>query len=156
GEIFFGEFLQPFSRDVCFDRMIERFQPFEHVAEHAIKFVEIALILHQRRARKIIKVLHPARGQVNINRLHQREIYAQRHRHACTLELFEESNKHTRQFALAMASVKRITLRPGWGKCSMYPRDKAFLSRWVAAIVCWLLLQAPAFWNGFPLLQYDT
>jgi hypothetical protein len=38
----------------------------------------------------------------------------------------------------------------------MYLRDKAFLSGSASAIVCWLLLQAPALWNGFPLLQYDT
>jgi hypothetical protein len=38
----------------------------------------------------------------------------------------------------------------------MYLRDKAFLSRSIAAVVSWLFLQAPAIWNGFPLLQYDT
>src|SRR6478752_4221418 len=38
----------------------------------------------------------------------------------------------------------------------MYLRDNAFLPRWIAAGGSWLLLQAPALWNGFPLLQYDT
>jgi hypothetical protein len=38
----------------------------------------------------------------------------------------------------------------------MYLRDNAFLPRWIAAGASWLLLQAPAVWNGFPLLQYDT
>ena len=33
---------------------------------------------------------------------------------------------------------------------------RAFLLRWIAAGGSWLLLQAPAVWNGFPLLQYDT
>jgi len=38
----------------------------------------------------------------------------------------------------------------------MYLRDNVFLPRWIAAGGSWLLLQAPALWNGFPLLQYDT
>ncbi|MGA8961027.1 MAG: hypothetical protein WB475_12550, partial [Pseudolabrys sp.] len=38
----------------------------------------------------------------------------------------------------------------------MYLRDNAFLPRWITAGASWLLLQAPALWNGFPLLQYDT
>src|SRR4029079_2783504 len=36
----------------------------------------------------------------------------------------------------------------------MLPRDRAL---WALVIVlCLLLLTAPAIWNGFPLLQYDT
>src|SRR4029077_8563274 len=156
GEIFFGELLQPFSRNLGLDRAIERFQPFEHVAEHAIELVEVALVFHQRRARQVIKILHPARGQVGVHGLHQREIFAQRHRNAGAFEFGEECNEHARQFALARVSVKRVTLRSGPGNSFMYLRDNAFLPRWIAAGGSWLLLQAPALWNGFPLLQYDT
>jgi hypothetical protein len=38
----------------------------------------------------------------------------------------------------------------------MYRREKAFQPRLLAAVASWILLQAPAVWNGFPLLQYDT
>ncbi|HUL87542.1 MAG TPA: hypothetical protein VLU23_05095 [Pseudolabrys sp.] len=38
----------------------------------------------------------------------------------------------------------------------MYSRNGAFQPQSFAAIASWLLLQAPAIWNGFPLLQYDT
>ncbi|MGB2659960.1 MAG: hypothetical protein WBC84_17145, partial [Pseudolabrys sp.] len=38
----------------------------------------------------------------------------------------------------------------------MYRRNWAFQPQSFAAIASWLLLQAPAIWNGFPLLQYDT
>ncbi|MGC2114553.1 MAG: hypothetical protein WA656_08535 [Pseudolabrys sp.] len=38
----------------------------------------------------------------------------------------------------------------------MYRRNSAFQPQSFAAIASWLLLQAPAIWNGFPLLQYDT
>jgi hypothetical protein len=34
--------------------------------------------------------------------------------------------------------------------------SKAFRPQSFAAVASWLLLQAPAIWNGFPLLQYDT
>jgi hypothetical protein len=36
------------------------FQPFENVTEHAIKLVDIALVLHQRGARQIVKVVNAA------------------------------------------------------------------------------------------------
>ncbi len=36
----------------------------------------------------------------------------------------------------------------------MHARDRALGA--LASLVCVLLLLAPALWNGFPLLQYDT
>src|SRR4029079_2175311 len=40
------------------------------------------------------------------------------------------------------------------GRILMLPRDRAL---WALVIeLCLLLLTAPALWNGFPLLQYDT
>src|SRR5262249_38324697 len=60
----------------------------------AVELVEIALILDQRRARQIVEVLDPATGEVLLHRLHQREIFAQRHRHAGGFELMEEGDEH--------------------------------------------------------------
>ena len=70
------------------------FEPLEHVAEHAVELVEVALVLDQRGARQIVEVLDPARGEVLVHRLHQREIFAQRHRHAGGLEIMEEGDEH--------------------------------------------------------------
>ena len=72
----------------------EHFEPLEHVAEHAVELVEIALVLHQRGARQIVEILDPARGEIGLHRLHQREVFAQRHRHAGGFELVEEGDEH--------------------------------------------------------------
>jgi hypothetical protein len=67
------------------------------VAEDAIELVEIALVLDQRGARQIVEVLDPAAGEVLLHRLHQREIFTQRHRHTGRFQLVEEANKHQRR-----------------------------------------------------------
>ena len=69
-------------------------ETFEDVAEHAVELVEIALVLHQRRAREIIEILDPPAGEVLLHRLHQREVFAQRHRHAGGFQLMEEGREH--------------------------------------------------------------
>src|SRR5262249_10239812 len=94
GEIFFGELLEPLGRDLGGERVAHQLQPLEHVAEDAVELVEIAFVLHQRRAREIIEVLDPAAGAVLLHRLHQREIFAQGPRHAGGFELVEEGNEH--------------------------------------------------------------
>jgi len=38
------------------------------VAEHLVEFVEVALVLHQRRACKIVEVLDLAVGEVRLQR----------------------------------------------------------------------------------------
>ena len=60
GEIFFRELLEPLDRDFRRERLLDEIEAFEHVAEHAIELVEIALVLHQRRARQIVEILDPA------------------------------------------------------------------------------------------------
>jgi hypothetical protein len=64
------------------------------VSEHAVELVEIALVLHQRRAREIVEILDPPVGQILLHRLHEREVFAQRHRQAGPFELMEESGEH--------------------------------------------------------------
>ena len=62
--------------------------------EDAVELVEIALVLHQRRARQVIEILDLARGKIRLHRLHQRQIFAQRHRHAGGFEFLEEGDEH--------------------------------------------------------------
>ena len=95
GEIFLGELLQPLGRDLGLGRVGQQFEPLEHVAEHAVELVEIALVLHQRRARQVIEVLDPAAGEIGLHRLHQRQIFAQRHRHAGAFQLVEKGDEHS-------------------------------------------------------------
>ena len=95
GEIFVGELLQPLGRN--FGRRapsLQQLEALEHVAEHAVELVEVALVLHQRGARQIIEILDAAAGEVGLHRLHQRQIFAQRHRHAGGLQLVEEGDEH--------------------------------------------------------------
>ena len=106
GEIFLGELLQPLGRDFGRERLAHQFEALEDVAEHAVELVEIALVLHQRRARQIVEVLDPAAGEIGVHRLHQRQIFAQRHRHAGGFQLVKEGDEHAR------LTFRRATIRP--------------------------------------------
>ena len=94
GEIFFRELLEPLDGDFGSQRVLDEIEALEDVAEHAIELVEIALVLHQRRARQIIEILDTADGDILLHRLHQRQVFAQRHRHAGGFELMEEGREH--------------------------------------------------------------
>ena len=76
GEVFFRKLLQPFGGNVrLLHRVQQAFQPLEHGAEDAIELVEVALVLHQRGAGEVIKILHGLIGEVGVERLHQRQIF---------------------------------------------------------------------------------
>ena len=94
GEKFLGQRAQPLFGDLRDLRCIERFQPLEHMAEDAVEFVEIALVLHQRRARQIIELIDLHIDHVMRQRIHQREIFLQRHRDARGAKLVEELEEH--------------------------------------------------------------
>ena len=85
------------------------FEALEHVAEDPVEAVEIAFVLHQRRAGEIVEILDAPAGEVLVHRLHQREIFAQRHRDARLLQLVKESRKHILAFALRVRPVKRAS-----------------------------------------------
>src|SRR5262249_38522764 len=85
--------------------IIERFQSLEDMAERAIEFVQIALVLHQCRAREKIEILNLAQGEIGLHSLHQGKIFAQRHGHARLLQLLEESNEHKPASLAALAAV---------------------------------------------------
>jgi hypothetical protein len=97
GQILLGELFQPFRRDFRRRGLAHQFEALEHVAEHAIELVEIALILHQRGAREIVEVVDATRREVGVHRFHQRQIFAQRHRDAGGLELMQERDEHDRR-----------------------------------------------------------
>jgi hypothetical protein len=81
-------------------------RPLEHGTEHAIELVEVALILHQSSAGEVIEVLHRLLGEVGVQRLHQRQIFAQGHRDLRIAERREELQKHGIQIARRAAGVK--------------------------------------------------
>ncbi|OIQ70482.1 hypothetical protein GALL_479070 [mine drainage metagenome] len=107
GEVFFGEFLQPFGGNVRLLHGVEQaLEPLEHGAEHPIELVEIALVLHQRSARQVIEILHRLLREVGVERLHQRQVFAQGHRDLGVAQRCEELQEHGSQIARPSASVK--------------------------------------------------
>ena len=154
GEVFLGELLQPLGRNVGRERLLHQFEALEHMAEHAVELVEVALVLHQRRARQIVEILDAAAGEVGLHRLHQRQVFAQRHRHAGGFQLMEEGDEHRSKSVLQCndpavshraVNQRRLESRSDTG---------AFHVR--RPLASTLVLLAPALWNGYPLLQYDT
>ncbi len=67
GEEAVGEALQPVVRDVVrlFSR---RFEALEDVAENPVELVEVALVLHQRRAREVVEFLRRALDHLAVHR----------------------------------------------------------------------------------------
>ena len=107
GEIFLRELLQPLLGNLGLVHRIEQvLQPLEHGAEHAVELVEIALVLHQRGARQIVEILHRLVGEVGVQRLHQRQIFAQGHGDLRVAQRCEELQKHGLQIARRQAQVK--------------------------------------------------
>jgi hypothetical protein len=102
-EIFLDQSLEPFRRNFGSRSLLHNFETAKHVAENAIELVEIALVLHQRGARQIVEALDLARGQILRHRLHQGEIFAQRHRDAGRSQFLEEGDEH---FVAPAASPK--------------------------------------------------
>ena len=109
GEVFLGELLQPFGGNVRLLHGVEQaLQPLEHGAEHAVELVEIALVLHQRRAGQVIEILHRLLGEVGVERLHQRQIFAQGHRDLRVAQRCEELQEHGLQIARRDRDVKGL------------------------------------------------
>ena len=78
---FFRQGFQPVFGNFGNLAFAKAFQPFEHLAEHAVELVEIALVFHQRGAREIVEVFHIMLDNFGVQRLQKRQIFAQRHRH---------------------------------------------------------------------------
>jgi hypothetical protein len=96
GEKFLRQPLEPFGRYFDGQPLLHQGEAAEHVAENPIELVEVALVLHQRGARQIVEALDLAGGQILRHRLHQGEVFAQRHRHAGRSQFLEEGHEHGR------------------------------------------------------------
>jgi hypothetical protein len=95
GEILVDQLLQPLFRDVrLVERIEQALESLEGDAEHAIELVEIALVLHQRGARKVIEILDRLLGEIGVHRFDQREIFAQGDRNLRFAKIGKELQKH--------------------------------------------------------------
>ncbi len=96
GEELVGQGFQPFGRHVLGHAQLDQLQPLEHVAEHQVEAVEVLLVLHQRRARQVVEFLDRRSITSRSMRLHEHEVFLERHRHLGLLELVEEGLEHRR------------------------------------------------------------
>jgi len=72
---------QPILGDFRLARVAQQLEALEHVGEHLIEAVEVALVLDEGRARQVVEVLDLALGQVGLQRLDQRQVFLQGDRH---------------------------------------------------------------------------
>ena len=96
GEKFLRNKPQPFFRDSDVFCIVHQLQALENMAKDRIKFVEIALVLHQCGAREVVKILHLARCQIAIQRFQQHQVFLQRNRNAGGFQFMEEGGEHLR------------------------------------------------------------
>ncbi len=94
GQEFFGQRLQPFVGDLRVDGLDGVLEPLEHVPEHPVELVEVALVLHQRRAREVVEILDVRRDRVLLQRLDQHEIFLEGDRHVRRAQFGEEALEH--------------------------------------------------------------
>ena len=66
------------------------------VAKDAVEAIKVTFVFHQRRAGQVVEILDPPAGEVFVHRLHQRDVFAQRHRDAGLLQLMKEGRKHSK------------------------------------------------------------
>ena len=97
-EEFLGERLQPFFGDLRQQGAVDILQPLEDMAEHLVELVEIALVLHQRGAGEIIEIVDLQIDDVLVQRIHQRQIFLERHRNARGTKLVEKLKEHETGF----------------------------------------------------------
>ena len=76
GKVFFRELLQPVGRDFGREIREAELETLEDLPENAVELVEIALVLHQRRAGEKVEILDRRAGAIALERGHQRQIFA--------------------------------------------------------------------------------
>ena len=85
---------QPLLRDLGLDRIGQRGDALEHLAEHAVEAVEVALVFDEAGARQKIEVLHLAPGDAGVEPLEQRQVLLQRDGEPGALQCMEEGDEH--------------------------------------------------------------
>jgi hypothetical protein len=95
GEMQLGHLAQPFLGNVVDrEQLGERVEALEHVTEHAVELVEVALVLHQRRTREIVEIVDAIAGNALLHRFEQREVFPERDRDVDLAQFEEELGEH--------------------------------------------------------------
>jgi hypothetical protein len=92
---FLGELAQPLLRDLGLLQCIsQRLQTLEHVTEDPVEPVEVALVLHQAGAGKVVELLNPLLREVLVEGVEEGQVFAQSDGHLGGAELGEEGQEH--------------------------------------------------------------
>ena len=124
-QIFFGELLQPVGWNFRREIREPELEALEDLPENAVELVEIALVLHQRRAGEKVEILYRGAGAIALEGRHQREIFAQGGRDTRATQGGEEGQEHAGQCARRGRGVKgpSPTAAP---KCCAHATQAAF------------------------------
>src|SRR5208337_2981146 len=94
GEKPFAKRAQPFLRDIRRNAVHGARKAFEDMAENAVELVEMALVLHEGGARKVVKIVDLLARDARVDRVEKGEIFFHADRDAGPLQLVEEVQKH--------------------------------------------------------------
>ena len=93
-ELKLGLATEPLLRDLAVQRVEELLHSLEVGAEALVEAVEVPLVLHERRAREVIEVVHAQHGDPALERLEQGQVLVDRDRDVVPAEPEEEVDQH--------------------------------------------------------------
>ena len=89
-----GQLAQPVLGDLRLQRRVHPLKALEHMGEHPVEAVQVALVLDQGGARQVVEAVHRQVGHAPVHRLHQHEVLAQRHGRLGVAQLGEQAQEH--------------------------------------------------------------
>jgi hypothetical protein len=97
GQVSFGQPAEPFLGDVGDVegiRAAQRLDALEDMSEDLVETVDMALVLHQRRAREVVESLDVIIDQTGLKPFQQRQIFPERNGNPRGLQFEEEGDEH--------------------------------------------------------------
>ena len=99
-EIGLGDHAQPFLGNLGADLLAGRDQPLEHLGEHPVEPVELALVMNEGRAGEIIELLGLGGDDLGIERFKEQQMLLQRGWNAAAAQRFDEADEHVFPYAV--------------------------------------------------------
>ncbi len=106
-QVEFGDAAQPFLRDFGDAGVGQRFEALEDMAEDLIEAVEVALVLHERRAREVVEIFDAAIGDAGAHGVEQRQVFLERDGELRVAKLGEEGREHPPTIGRAASAAER-------------------------------------------------
>ena len=87
---------EPFLRDLSMQGVEQLLHPLEVRPEALVEAVEVPLVLHERRPREVVEVVHAQHRDPPLKRLEQGQVLGDRDRHVVPAKAEEEVDQHRR------------------------------------------------------------